>query len=139
MTAFQVAKTVRFAHCDPAGIVFFPRYLELLNEVVEDWFAGPLQASFRRLHVEERRGTPTVRLEADFAAASRVGDILDFTLEVSTLGAASCALVTAADCGSERRAAFRHTLVHVDLDAMKSRPWPDDLRRRMAAFGVTTA
>lgn len=139
MSIFQVAKAVRFAHCDPAGIAFFPRYLELLNEVVEDWFAGPLQMSFRRLHLEERRGTPTVRLEADFTAASRVGDVLDFTLEVATLGAASCALATAANCGSERRAVFRHTLVHVDLDAMKSKPWPDDLRRRMAAFIVTTA
>lgn len=134
MTGFRVAKSVRFAHCDPAGIVFFPRYFELLNEVVEDWFAGPLESAFGALHLDERRGVPTVRLEADFVAPSRLGDVLDFTLTVADLGRASCRLVTMADCGAERRAAFRHTLVHVGPGVMKSTPWPEDLRRRIAVF-----
>ena len=32
---FERNKRVRFAHCDPAGIVFYPRYFEMLNELVE--------------------------------------------------------------------------------------------------------
>ncbi|CPO21707.1 4-hydroxybenzoyl CoA thioesterase [Bordetella pertussis] len=28
---------VRFRHCDPAGIVFYPRYFEMINDFVEEW------------------------------------------------------------------------------------------------------
>ena len=34
---FHTRKLIRFSHCDPAGIGFYPRYVELVNEVVEDW------------------------------------------------------------------------------------------------------
>ena len=30
---------IRFRHCDAAGIVFYPRYFEMMNDLVEDWFA----------------------------------------------------------------------------------------------------
>ena len=33
---------IEWGHCDPAGIVFYPRYVELCNEMVEDWFADGL-------------------------------------------------------------------------------------------------
>jgi hypothetical protein len=29
---------VRFSHCDPAGIVFYPQYFIMFNGLVEDWF-----------------------------------------------------------------------------------------------------
>ena len=32
--AFIAQRKVRFQHCDPAGIVFYPRYFEMLNSVV---------------------------------------------------------------------------------------------------------
>ena len=56
---FTTERRVRFADCDAAGIVFFPRYFEMLNGVVEDWFAGPLQTSFRELHVDRQVSVPT--------------------------------------------------------------------------------
>ena len=37
MPAYQREVLVRFAHCDPAGIVFYARYFEMINGVVEDW------------------------------------------------------------------------------------------------------
>ena len=37
---------IRFAHCDPAGIVFFPQYLVMLNGHVEDWFTDGLGLSY---------------------------------------------------------------------------------------------
>ena len=36
-SAYRATVLVRFAHCDPAGIVFFPRYMEMFNNLVEDW------------------------------------------------------------------------------------------------------
>jgi 4-hydroxybenzoyl-CoA thioesterase len=35
---FVREKRVRFHHCDPAGIVFYPQYFVLFHELMEDWF-----------------------------------------------------------------------------------------------------
>ncbi len=39
---FRNDKLIRFHHCDPAGIVFYPRYFVLFHELYEDWFAEGL-------------------------------------------------------------------------------------------------
>ena len=31
---FTMPQKVQFKHCDPAGIVFYPRYFELLNDTL---------------------------------------------------------------------------------------------------------
>ena len=54
---------------------------------MEDWFAGPLQHSFKRLHLEDLTSIPTVRFEVDFVQVSRLEDQLDFSLMVDRLGA----------------------------------------------------
>lgn len=33
---FTIEKLIRFHHCEPAGIVFFPQYLVLCNEGMEE-------------------------------------------------------------------------------------------------------
>ena len=43
---FQALRRVRFSDCDPAGIVFFPRYLVMLGGVVEEWFERGLSNTF---------------------------------------------------------------------------------------------
>ena len=35
---FKSQKLIRFQHCDPAGIVFYPQYFVLFHELIEDWF-----------------------------------------------------------------------------------------------------
>ena len=39
---FERELRIRFAHCDPAGIVFFPQYLVMVNNLVEDWVTDAL-------------------------------------------------------------------------------------------------
>ena len=68
---FQREQLVRFGHCDPAGIVFYPRYFEMLNELVEDWFAQGLGQSFARLITESGLGMPTAQLDTRFLRISR--------------------------------------------------------------------
>ena len=130
---FTVGRRVRFADCDAAGIVFFPRYFEMLNGVVEDWFAGPLGVSFRELHMERGASVPTAAVEATFMTPSRLEDELGFSLTVTRLGGASCGLRHRIVCGGERRFEAAQTIVHVGR-SLKPEPWPDDLRARIAAF-----
>ena len=130
---FTTRRKVRFADCDAAGIVFFPRYFEMLNGVVEDWFAGPLGLSFRELHLERGASVPTASIEARFVAPSRLEDALDFALTVTRLGGASCTLRHRIACAGQPRLEATQTIVHVGA-SMKPEPWPAAIRDRIAPF-----
>ncbi|AJP70799.1 acyl-CoA thioesterase [Sphingomonas hengshuiensis] len=133
---YRTSMKVRFAHCDPAGIVFYPRYFEMLNSVVEDWFAEELGADFASLHLDRHLGVPTVRLETEFSAPSRLGDILDAALSVQKVGTSSCAVRVVFASGGEQRLAVSLVLVAIDMRTGKSQPWPADLREALAAAGA---
>lgn len=68
---FENNKQIRFHHCDPAGIVFYPEYFVLFNELVEDWFNEGLGVDFSKFHMVERLGFPAVKIECEFLTPSR--------------------------------------------------------------------
>src|SRR6202021_3747690 len=76
---------VRFADCDPAGIVFYPRYLEMFNDLVEQWFREELHWSFAELVTNRGWGLPTVHLEVDFVAPRRFDEMFFAALAGGTL------------------------------------------------------
>ncbi|MEG1266654.1 MAG: acyl-CoA thioesterase, partial [Myroides sp.] len=61
MNYFIKEEQIRFRHTDFAGIVFYPRFLEMLNDLVEDWFDEALDRPFSKIH--ETNGIPTVDLK----------------------------------------------------------------------------
>jgi 4-hydroxybenzoyl-CoA thioesterase len=133
MSRFTRETIIRFAHCDPAGIIFYPRFFALVNEVVEDWFAA-LGHSFRELHVAQKKGIPTVRFETEFVGPVRIGDTLQQSLGVEALGRSSCQLKHIAAVADGTVARFDQTIVFTDLASMKSEPWPADLRAAIERF-----
>jgi len=128
---FRTGRRVEFQHCDPAGLVFYPRYFEWTNSVVEEWFADVLAAPFAPMHLGERKGVPTVRLEARFAAPTRLGEMLEFQLTPQMPGRTSLNLTIEAEAQGETRLAFASTLVHIDLDDGRPEPWPEPLREAL--------
>ncbi|VVE34729.1 4-hydroxybenzoyl-CoA thioesterase [Pandoraea eparura] len=90
--AFVKPLLVRFKHCDPAGIVFYPRYFEMMNDLVEDWCAEGLGLSFGEMHLRNAMGVPTANIECRFSAPSFLGETLQRSLEVSRLGRSSMTL-----------------------------------------------
>jgi len=121
---------VEFNHCDPAGIVFYPRYFEMTNSVVENFFAERLGWPFARITMEERHGVPTARIEADFLRPSRLGDRLEFTLVVRRVGRTSVGFSLAARGGVDLRMTADLTLVWVTPQG-RAAPWPADIRARL--------
>lgn len=80
---FTKTEKIRFKHVDYAGIVFYPRFLEMLNDLVEDWFEEALDRPFSEMH--ETNGIPTVDLKVQFKNAARLGEILTKKLWVKEL------------------------------------------------------
>jgi 4-hydroxybenzoyl-CoA thioesterase len=85
--AFTKQEKIRFKHVDYAGIVFYPRFLEMLNDLVEDWFEEALERPFSKMH--ETNGIPTVDLKVQFKKPARLGEVLTKKLWVMHLGEAS--------------------------------------------------
>lgn len=87
MTYFIKEEQIRFRHTDFAGIVFYPRFLEMLNDLVEDWFGEALDRPFSKIH--ETNGIPTVDLKIQFKNAARIGEMLTKKLWVKELKSSS--------------------------------------------------
>ena len=136
MTAapFATEKLIRFHHCDPAGIVFYPQYFVLFNELVEDWFDQGLGIDFARLHGEQRRGVPMRRLECDFLSPSRIGERLTFTLALTRIGASSLTARVEAAAGGVVRVRATLVLVYLSLETHRPVPLSDELRAKLARF-----
>lgn len=130
---FHVIIPVRFAHTDPAGIVFYPRYFEMLNQVVEDWFAA-MDYPFKNMIVRDGFGVPTVSVQAEFMTVGVIGDQLEFTLVIEHLGNSSCRVRVTGQVGGEVRVIFKLSIVFAKMTDRASMPWPEDLRARMAPF-----
>lgn len=128
---FKTSLPLRFAHCDPAGIAYYPRYFELCDAAIEDWTAAVLGIDRREMHLERGLGLPTASLQAEFAAPSRLGDVLDFTVSVTRAGRSSVDLAVDIACAGQPRFAVRYTQVLTDLVKGSSRPWPLDLLERL--------
>jgi 4-hydroxybenzoyl-CoA thioesterase len=132
---YRAEVLVRFGDCDPAGIVFYPRYLEIFNIIVEDWCREGLQLSFPDLITQLGWGLPTVHLDVDFTAPSRFGELLSATLAVRSVGTSSVHLdITLCGPNGALRVRGSVVLVLIDRKPHKAIPIPDDLRARMLSF-----
>ena len=133
--------------CDPAGIVYFPRFFEKFHEAMERWFDDGLGQPYQVLIMGRKLGLPAVHTEADFRRPCHFGDDLVVELRVLRLGRSSIELgyrVVTADDEAELRLTGRTVCALMDLDPaspsfQRARPWPDDLRARIEAFGVEGA
>ena len=132
---------IGFKHCDPAGIVFYPRYVEMLNDVVEHWFKHGLSCMFSVLHGERALAIPIVDLHCAFKSPSRLGDTLQAELVLERLGRSSITMritLRGESDGAEPeqsvRMSARLTAVMVQAHKLASVDVPADLRLAMAPY-----
>jgi 4-hydroxybenzoyl-CoA thioesterase len=133
LSYFVLTRTIKFADVDPARIVFYPRYFEMINETVEEWFRQDLGCDFSRMTAELDCGVPLVRREAEFLNPGHLYDDLELRLSPTRLGASSVSLVVEAIRGETCLFVARLVLVYMDLKKQKSLRWPGALRQRIAA------
>lgn len=133
---FVSPQQVRFAHVDAAGIVFYPRYFEMLNAAVEDYFATVVGVDFAAMHGARGLGVPTVKLEVQFVAPSRLGDVLSFEMTVMRVGRSSMELSVEVRCRGERRLSIAAVLVCMTLATGRSTDWPADMQPQVTAIAA---
>jgi 4-hydroxybenzoyl-CoA thioesterase len=132
--SFERPVKIRFSHCDPAGIVFFPQYLVMTNALVEDWFDEGLHISYADMIARRRVGLPIVKLDCEFSRPSQMGETILLTLRVTTIGRRSIGVEIVAHCDGETRFSAKQVLVTTSLEIGKSIDIPADIACALATF-----
>ena len=133
MAKFETTRVLHFGDCDPAGIAYYPRYFDLLNGVVEDWWDS-MGVPWKTLFLERRIGLPTVRFEVDFRAPAFLGDTLVFSLAVARIRGKTVDLNHSVRRDDAVLWRAKQILVPTSLETHKSIAWPDDLRASLTSF-----
>lgn len=135
--AFRVHRPIRFSHCDPAGIVYFPNFFDLFNALVEDWFTHGLGIDYAHTILKRRLGLPTVHAECDFMRPCWMGEMLTLGVVVEHIGRSSLKLRIVGEIDGKVRLAGRLVLVTMSLESHTSVPIPDDLRTTIERYRAT--
>ncbi len=137
---------VRFGDCDPAGIIYFPRFFHFFHEAMETWFGEALGLPYATLIGPRKIGFPAVHTEADFKIPCQLGESIDIELRVHKLGRSSIRFGYIARTSGAPTSPARLTgatvCVVMDLDPQsagfrQALPIPADLRAAIEAFGVS--
>jgi 4-hydroxybenzoyl-CoA thioesterase len=129
---YQKSIRVEFNHCDPAGIVFYPRYFEMFNSVIENFFAEAVGVSFADMHVEPGCGTPVVDAQARFSNPTRLNEVLLYTLVIENISRSTLTVLITAENKGEKKLEAR--IVSVWMKNWKSQRWPEAMREKMLPY-----
>jgi len=137
---FIKKEKIRFQHIDYAGIVFYPRFLEMLNGLVEDWFEEALDRPFSKMH--ETNGIPTVDLKVQFKKAARLGEVLTKFLWVQHLGGASviCGFRFEDEQGNtclEGEVTLVNVAFNEEKNGMKAAPFSEEMKSKISKYQIT--
>ena len=136
---FTTQKLIRFHHCDPAGIVFYPQFFYLLHEAQEDFLAHigyPEHAM-----IAGGIGVPIVDLKTEFVGMCRFGDEVSIELSLTRLGNASIGMhyeihnvSCPPDKGSSLKLRANTVVVYSQVPHGKALPLPDGLRQALQPY-----
>jgi 4-hydroxybenzoyl-CoA thioesterase len=130
---------VRFSHCDPAGIVYFPHYFDMFNGLIEDWYGQELGCDYAELITGGKYGFPFVHIECDFKIPSRIGEIIELTLLVERLGRSSLRIAIICHRDTIERLRARMVTAVMSLETKTAVPMPERLRHAIEAYQRRTA
>ncbi len=132
--AFTRRVPVRFSHCDPAGIVYFPHYFDMFNGLIEDWYGQELGYDYAELILDGEYGFPFVHIECDFKVPSRMGDVIDLTLLVERVGRSSLGITIVCHFEGIERLRTRMVTAMMARKTGRAVPLPQALREAIESY-----
>jgi 4-hydroxybenzoyl-CoA thioesterase len=133
---FTTERKIRFSHCDPAGIVYFVNFFDMVSGAVEDWFGEAIGFTFNEMHIQRRVGFPIVNTGCEFFKPCHLGDRLVLELAIAHLGRSSIEFVVTGKVAGDDKFRARHKVAMMSLETLRALPIPDDLREKMQPFVV---
>lgn len=134
-TPYVMRRSVLWGDCDPAEMVYTPRFLDYVAEAVNGWFRDVLEEDWYPIKMRRGMVTPIMHATLDFFERLQPGDDIDLTVLVEEVHRSTMSFRVKAR-NSEGKDAFSARLVHsiVEYTSFRSVPWPDELRQRATAY-----
>lgn len=128
-------RRIAWGDCDPAGIIYTPRVLDIAMETLERWYVDVLNAPWYELNHDMKMGSPTVRCEIDFIAAPKPDEEIASSIEVEAVGNSSATYVVTGRDG-DGHPYFRCKIVScfIKRPEFTAAPIPNDIRKRMEIY-----
>jgi acyl-CoA thioester hydrolase len=125
---------IRYSDCDPQGIVFNGNYARYWDDALTDWFeeAGYDITGMVAAGVD----VVTARMEMDFVSSAGLGDVLETSIDVESLGNTSMTVLLTTRRHSDEEVVVRgrEVLVFVEPDAFRPTPVPDEIRESLGGI-----
>lgn len=131
---FRATTRIRFQDCDPAGIVYYPNFIDKVEAAIEDWMSDALGESYTEWIFAARRGMPRVKVVCHFSKPCRMGERLTLTLHLRKLGRTSFEVEAVGSVGGEERLRIALVLVSISLESHKAVPIPAPLRAKLERY-----
>jgi len=135
---FETEIKVRFSDVDRAGIAYYPRVVHWLHIAFEEFWERFVGATYATVLEKDNLGFPSVKLDVEFKAPSRFGEVLTIQVGVEEIGRSSSrfryAIVGPA---GDVRVTARVTVVCVDFVRLTPTPLPAKYRERFTAALVS--
>lgn len=128
---YTARRMIQFAHCDPAGIVFYPRFFDICLDVKEEFMEHVGFAHHHSINTL-KVGWPIVRLETDFKKPCRYADHIEVDINLWRLGDASMGLQYRFRGDDGERLLVRSVIVRMSLETGKPLIMPPEMK---AGFG----
>ncbi len=132
---------VKFGDCDPAGIVYYPKFFDWFHQAMESWFDEVLGSPYASVIRDQLLGFPAAHTQADFKAPCAIGEDLAVEVRVAKVGRSAVHLEfrVRSDPGDITKAIGSTVVVTVSLDPanehhLRPIPLPPDLGARIRSF-----
>lgn len=134
MATYSYTRIVQWGECDPAGIIFFPRYAEWMVEGLNAMFFAIGFDPTATLAGGSMRGTPCVAYASTFHAAPKLHERVTHQISVTRVGRTSVTVGHSFLRGKQLLAEVEDTRVFVVVEngSITPTPVPDDVRSRLA-------
>lgn len=131
---YSVTKIARYADCDLAGVVYAPRFIEVVHGVIEDFFNSELRINYHEIVGVRHMGFSFASVDTDFFAPARLGDLIVYTPLVSHIGRTSIVFVVHCHRGAEEVMRCRLVMVTISLSTLAAISIPGDIREALTYY-----
>lgn len=132
--SFSVNFTARFGDVDPAGIIYYARFLDFFHRALEAYFDDRLGLPYAQMVQAQRIGVPVVHVEGSFAIPVAFGELFSVEVRPKRLGGSSVLFEYTLRKPSAEGVCASFVITHVftDLRSFRPMPIPDGLRARLS-------
>ncbi|WP_420395038.1 acyl-CoA thioesterase [Nioella sp.] len=124
----------RHGQCDPAGIVYTPKFFDLFNRVIEEWFDDVLGIPYQEVIGPRRTGLGYVSASATFFTPCMMGEEVDILVAVNKVGTKSYGLTLHALKDEQEALRGHFVTVTTGLDTHQSIEVPADIRDALLIY-----